>query len=188
MFDLQPPRHISTLRNLIPDFGPPDAAALPPPGEALVDPAGEAASAAADDCRQCLHLPVVGMIINIEAGDPRRLSRPEVALPAAHPHKAEIIELDVAIMALAHAPEQHRFTKTVIRRLGKGARAGYCAAAVVEPVADDMPARNVAHPGPPIGCDAETVAGFAGAVRALLSDYSRTEQVQGCRGASPATP
>src|ERR1700738_4634572 len=66
--------------------------------------------------------------------------------------------------------------------------AGYCAAAVVEPVADDMPARNVAHPGPPIGCDAETIAGFAGAVRALLSDYSRTGQVQGCRGASPATP
>src|ERR1700732_4557464 len=168
--------------NLIPDFGPLDAAALPPSGEALVDPAGEAASAAADDCRQCLHLPVVGMIINIEAGDPRRLSRPEVALPAADPHKAEIIELDVAIMALADAPEQHRFTKTVIRRLGKGARAGYCAAAVVEPVADDMPARNVAHPGPPIGCYAETIAGFGGAGRALLWDYSRTEQVRGCRG------
>src|SRR5712671_4578743 len=116
-------------RNLIPDFGSLDAAALPPSGEALVDPAGEAASAAADDCRQRLHLPVVGMIINIEAGDPRRLPRPEVALPAADPHKAEIVELDVAIMALADVPEQHRFTKAVIRRLGKGARAGNCAAA-----------------------------------------------------------
>src|SRR5271156_5478506 len=100
-------------RNLIVDFGPLDAAALPPSGEALVDPAGKAASAAADDCRQCLHLPVVGMIINIEAGDPRRVSRPEVALPAADPHKAEIVEFDVAIMALADAPEQHRFTKPV---------------------------------------------------------------------------
>jgi hypothetical protein len=128
------------------------------------------------------------MIINIEAGDPRRLSRPEIALPAADPHKAEIVELDVAIMALADAPEQHRFTKTVIRRLRKSARAGYCAAAVVEPVPDDMPARNVAHPGPSIGCDAEIIAGVAGAVRALLSDYSRTAQVQGRRGASPATP
>jgi hypothetical protein len=75
-------------RNLIADFGPLDAAALPPSGEALVYPAGEAASAATDDCRQCLHLPVVGMIINIEAGDPSRLSRPEVALPTADPHKA----------------------------------------------------------------------------------------------------
>jgi hypothetical protein len=110
-------------RNLIPDFGPLDAAALPPSGEALVYPAGEAASAATDDCRQCLHLPVVGMIINVEAGDPSRLSRPEVALPTADPHKAEIIELNIAVMALADAPEQHRFTKAVIRRLGKGARA-----------------------------------------------------------------
>ena len=100
-------------------------------------------------------LPVVRMFINIEAGDPRRAFRPEVALPAADPHKAEIVELDVAIMALADAPEQHRFTKTVIRRLRKSARAGYCAAAVVEPVADDMPARNVAHPGSPIGYGAE---------------------------------
>ena len=57
-------------------------------------------------------------------------------------------------MALADAPEQHRFTKTVIRRLGKGARAGNCAAAVIEPIADDMPARNVTHPGSPIGYDA----------------------------------
>src|SRR6202030_366752 len=92
-------------RNLIPDFGPLDAAALPPSGEAFVDPAGEAASAAADDCRQCLHLPVVGMIINIEAGDTRRASRPHGFLPAADPHRAEIIELDVAIMALADAPQ-----------------------------------------------------------------------------------
>src|SRR5580704_7966764 len=38
-------------RDLISDFGPLDAAALPPPGEALVDPAGEAASTATDDCR-----------------------------------------------------------------------------------------------------------------------------------------
>jgi hypothetical protein len=31
--------------------------------------------------------PVVGMIINTKAGDPRRLSRPEVALPAADPRR-----------------------------------------------------------------------------------------------------
>src|SRR5690242_18652234 len=140
-------------RNLIPDFGPFDAAALPPSREALIDPAGEAAGATADDCRQCLHLPVVGMIINKEAGHPCRLSRPQVALPAADPHKTELVELDVAIMALADVPEQHRFTKAVIGRLGKGARARNGAAAVVEPVADDMPARNVAHPGAPIECD-----------------------------------
>src|SRR5215831_4533976 len=145
-------------RDLIPDFCPLDAATVPPSGEALVDPAREAASTAADDCRQCLHLPVIGMIIDVQAGHPRRLSRPEVAFPAADPHKAEIFELDVAMMALADVPEQHRFTKAVIRRLGKGARARNCAAAVVEPFADDTPVRNVAHPGSPIGCEAADLA------------------------------
>src|SRR6266436_4882005 len=97
---------------------------------------------------------LVGMIIDIEAGDPGRLSRPQIALPAADPHKAEIVELDIAVMAFADVPEQHRFAEAVVRRLRKGAGAGNRAAAVVEPVADDMPARNVVHSGSPIGCDA----------------------------------
>src|SRR6266446_6022898 len=63
------------------------------------------AGAAANDCRQRLHLPIVGMIIDIEAGDPGRLSRPQIALPAADPHKAEIVELDIAVMAFADVPE-----------------------------------------------------------------------------------
>ena len=79
------------------------------------------------------------MIIDIEAGDPRRLSRPEITLPTADPNKAEIIELNIAVMAFADVPEQHRFAEAIIGRLGKGARARNCAAAVVEPIADDMP-------------------------------------------------
>jgi hypothetical protein len=47
------------------------------------------------------------MIIDIEAGDPGRLSRPQIALLAADPHKAEIVELDIAVMAFANVPEQH---------------------------------------------------------------------------------
>jgi hypothetical protein len=35
-----------------------------------------------------------------------------------------------------------------------------------------------------IAARTETITGFAGAVRASLSDYSRTEQVQGCRSIS----
>src|SRR5262249_27691524 len=143
--------------NLIGDFGPLDAAALPAAREALVDPAGKAAGAAANDCRQRLHLPVVGMIVDIEAGDAGRLSRPEVALPAADPHKAEIVELHIAVMAFADVPEQHRFTEAVIGCLRKGAGAGNRAATVVEPVADDMPARNVAHPPSPLGCAAQSI-------------------------------
>jgi hypothetical protein len=84
----------------------------------------------------------------------RRQPRPQIALPATDPHKAEIVELDISIMAFADVPEQHRLAEAIIGRLCKGAGAGYHAAAVVEPVADDMPVRNVAHPGSPVGCDA----------------------------------
>src|SRR5689334_16768959 len=114
-------------------------------GEALIDPPHEPAGTAADDRRQRLHLPVIGMLVDIEAGDARCLARPEVAFPAADPHKAQIVELDVAVMALAHMPEQHRLAKPVVRRLAEGARTGNGAAAIVEPVADDVPFRNVAH-------------------------------------------
>jgi hypothetical protein len=107
------------------------------------------------------------MIVDIEASDPCGLPRPEITLPTADPNKAEIIELNIAVMAFADVPEQHRFTKTVIRRLGKGARTWNCAAAVVEPVADDVPARNVAHPALRSDAMAKTIAGFGDAVRAL---------------------
>src|ERR1700738_3580416 len=90
-------------RNLIGDIGSLHAPALPAAREAFVDPAGKAASAAANDCRQCLHLPVVGVIIDIEARDPGRLSRPEITLPTADPNKAEIIELNIAVTAFGRA-------------------------------------------------------------------------------------
>src|SRR5207248_1583318 len=128
------------------DLGALDAAALPPPGEAFVDPAGKTAGTAADDRRKLRHLPVAGMFVDIHAADPSRLSCPEVALPAADPHKAQVVEFDVAVMALADVPKQHRLAKTVVGRLGEGARAGNRAAAVVEPLACDVPIRNVAHP------------------------------------------
>jgi hypothetical protein len=54
--------------------------------------------------------------------------------------------LDVAVMVLADVPKQHRLAKTVVGHLGEGARAGNRAAAVVEPLAGDVPIRNVAHP------------------------------------------
>src|SRR5262249_61506078 len=77
-----------------------DAERLPAAGKAFVDPAREAAGAAADDRGQDRHLPVVGVLVDIEAGDALCLARPEIALPAADPHKAQIVQLDVAVMAL----------------------------------------------------------------------------------------
>src|SRR5436190_20949326 len=133
------------------DLGALDAAALPPPGEAFVDPAGKTAGAAADDRRKRRHLPVAGMFVDIHAANPSRLSCPEVALPTADAHKAQIVEFDVAVMALADVPKQHRLAKTVVGRLGEGARAGNRAAAVVEPLARG------------------TVRDLAGGFRAVLS-------------------
>src|SRR3954453_4013930 len=126
-----------------------DAARLPPSGKAFVHPARETAGATTDDRRQCLHLAVIGVLIDIEPGNPGRLARPEIALPTADPHEAQIVELNVAVMALADMPEQHRLAEAVIRRLCEGARAGDRAAAVVEPVAHNVPTRNIAHRGPP---------------------------------------
>src|SRR4051795_8906323 len=126
-----------------------DAARLPPSGKAFVYPARKTADAAANDRRQCLHLAVIGVLIDIEPGDPGRLACPEIALPTADPHEAQIVELNLAVMALADMPEQHRLTEAIIRRLGEGARTGDRAAAVVEPVADNVPARNIAHREPP---------------------------------------
>jgi hypothetical protein len=132
-------------------------------------------------------LPVVGTIINTEAGDPRRLSRPEVALPAADPLKAEIVELDVAIMVVPDVPEQHRLAKAIIRRLAKVPGQGTAelqlsnhSATICQLGMSLIRAlRSDAMP--------QTMAGFASAVRALQPNYSRTRQVQGCRRASPTT-
>src|SRR5436190_15987388 len=124
-----------------------DPEALPPAGEAFIDPARETAGAAADDRRQGRHLPVVGVLVDVEAGNATHLARPQIALPAADPYKAQIVEFDVAVMPLADMPEQHRLAEAVIRRLPEGAGTGDRAAAIVEPIADDVPIRDVAHRG-----------------------------------------
>jgi len=48
-------------------------------------------------------------------------------------------------MTLVDMPEQNEMAFTIIRRLSEGAGAGYRAAAIVEPVAFDMPIRCLSH-------------------------------------------
>jgi hypothetical protein len=61
--------------------------------------------------------------------------------------------------------------KIIVGRLRKGARTGNRAAAIVEPLADDVPTRDVAHSDSPIGRDilnnsiSGRVATFAGSYR-----------------------
>ena len=97
--------------NLIGHVRPLDAATLPPLAKHSVDPPGKAAGAASNDRRQR-----VACIVDIEAGDPGRLSRPQIALPAADPHKAEIVELDIAVIAFADMPE--RATALILAKEG----------------------------------------------------------------------
>ena len=121
-----------------------DAARLSAVGKAFVDASREPADAAADDAGK-LALAIVGAFVDVETGRARRLSGPQIALPPADPDKAQIVEVDVAVMAALDVPEQYGVAEAVIRGLRKGAGAGDRAAAVVEPVADDVPAGNVAH-------------------------------------------
>jgi hypothetical protein len=46
---------------------------------------------------------------------------------------------------MSDVPEQHRLAEAVVRGLGKGAGARDSAAAIVEPVSDDVPAGNLGH-------------------------------------------
>src|SRR5262249_16434048 len=124
-----------------------DAPRLPPPGKAPIDPLREAARATADDRRQCRHLPIVRVFIDIKAGNPACVARPQIARPPTDPHQAQIVEIDIAVATLADMPEQHRLAKAVIRCLGEGAWAGNRTAAIVEPVANDVPAGDIAHQG-----------------------------------------
>ena len=74
----------------------------------------------------------------------------QVALPSPDANEAQIIEIDVAVMALPNVPKQDRLAHSVIRGLGKGAWARDGAAAVVEPVSRDVPGGNFGHGDHPV--------------------------------------
>jgi hypothetical protein len=90
-------------------------------------------------------LALVGAVINEDASCPLGLSRPEIAFPSAHPDEAQTVEIDVAVMALPDVPEQHRLAEAVVRGLGEGAWARNSAAAIVEPVAHNVPVGSFGH-------------------------------------------
>src|SRR5262249_30622843 len=88
-------------------------------------------------------------LIDEDAGRALGLSRPQIAFPSPHPHEAQPVEIDVAVMALADMPEQHRLAEIIVRGLGKRAGARNGAAAVVEPVADNAPVGTLGHVASP---------------------------------------
>ena len=90
-------------------------------------------------------LPLVRTLVDEDAGGALDLAGPQVALPSPDANEAQIIEIDVAVMALPNVPKQDRLAHSVIRGLGKGAWARDGAAAVVKPVSRDTPDRGCVH-------------------------------------------
>ena len=93
-------------------------------------------------------LALVGPLVDEETGRPFGLTRPEIALPSAHPDEAETIEIDVAVLATLDVPEEDRFAEAVVWGLSKRAGARDGAAAVVEPVSLDTPSWDCVHENP----------------------------------------
>jgi len=121
-----------------------DAADLPALGEHTTPECRKTSGLATENPRKNLRL----ALVDEEAGGSLGLSRPQIALPSPDPNKAQIIERDVAVVALPDMPKQNRLTDAVIRSLRKGARTRDGTAAIVEPVSGDVPAGNLGHGSP----------------------------------------
>ena len=106
---------------------------------------------------------LVGTLVDEETGRPLGLTRPEIALPSAHPDEAETIEIDVAVLATLDVPEEDRLAEAVVWRLSERAGARDGAAAVVEPVSRDMPSWDCVHENPRSRVsDSPTICSWAG--------------------------
>src|SRR5262249_43493216 len=90
-------------------------------------------------------LTLVGALVDKDAGGPLGLSRPQITFPPSHTDKAQIVEIDIAVMTGPDVPEKHRLAEAVVRGLREGAGASDGAAAIVKPVSHDLPVGNLSH-------------------------------------------
>src|SRR5262245_35153914 len=123
---------------------------LPAFGEQRSDESRKSSDLAAENARKDLRLPLVGALVDENAGATFGLPCPEIAFPFPHPNEAQSVEIDITVMATLDVPEQNRLAETVVRGLSKGAGARDGAAAIVEPISLDVPAGNFSHERPPI--------------------------------------
>src|SRR5205807_4634150 len=118
---------------------------LPAFGEQRSYESWKSSDMAAKNAGKHLRLALVGTVVDEDAGRPLGLPRPEIAFPSSHPDEAQIVEINIAVMAMSDVPEQHRLAEAVVRGLGEGAGARDSAAAIVEPFSGDVPAGNLGH-------------------------------------------
>src|SRR5262249_24288965 len=96
---------------------------LPAFGKHRAPLSGEASDTASYDELKRLGLALIGTLVDEETGRSLGLSRPEIAFPSAHPHEAETVEIDVAVLATLNVPEEDRLAEAVVRRLSERAGA-----------------------------------------------------------------
>src|SRR5262249_4472718 len=126
-------------RDLERDPGALYSANLPTLGKQRRDLRRESADPATKDERQRLGLAAVSPLADENAGRSRHLAGPEISLPAADANEAEPVEIDVSVVAPLDVPEKDGFAVAVVRGLGERAGARDGAAAVVEPISQNVP-------------------------------------------------
>src|SRR5512143_871736 len=109
---------------------------------------GPASGLAAEDRLQRVALPGVGARVD-EDGHRRPGAGPEIAFKVTERDDVESVERNLAVGALAHVPGENAVAVAERRRLGELARTGNVALADVEPVAVELPLRDVRHRAPP---------------------------------------
>jgi hypothetical protein len=90
-------------------------------------------------------LVLVGAVIDEDAAGSLGPSRPQITFPSSHADKAQTVEIDIAVMTGPDVPEKDRLAEAVVRGLCEGAGASDGAAAIVEPISDNVPVGNLSH-------------------------------------------
>jgi hypothetical protein len=62
---------------------------------------------------------LIGALVDKDAGGTVDLTGPQIALPSPYPDKAQIIEVDIAVVALPDVPKQDRLEDAVVRAYAK---------------------------------------------------------------------
>ena len=101
--------------------------------------------ASAENEGKHLSLTLVGAFVDKDAGGPLGPSRPQITFPSSHTDKAQIVEIDIAVMTGPDVPEKDRLAEAVVWSLCEGAGASDGAAAIVKPISPDVPVGNLSH-------------------------------------------
>src|SRR5215472_6726054 len=118
---------------------------LPTFREQCGDETHESPCASAENEGKHLSLTLVGAFVDKDAGGSLGPSRPQIPFPSSHTDKAQIVEIDIAVMTGPYVPEKDRLAEAVVWGLCEGARASDGAAAIVKPISRDVPVGNLSH-------------------------------------------